>query len=113
VLAPQEEEHGTGTSHIVALDEAGNAVSLTPTIEAVMGARVMVRGFLLNNQLTDFSFLPEAEGRRIANRAEPGKRPRSSTAPTIVLDAEGSPRSCSAPRAGRASSGMWRRPLSR
>jgi gamma-glutamyltranspeptidase/glutathione hydrolase len=91
VLAPQEEEHGTGTSHIVALDEAGNAVSLTPTIEAVMGARVMVRGFLLNNQLTDFSFLPEAEGRRIANRAEPGKRPRSSTAPTIVLDAEGKP----------------------
>jgi gamma-glutamyltranspeptidase/glutathione hydrolase len=90
-LAPQQQEFEAGTSHIVALDAAGNAVSLTPTIEAVMGARVMVRGFLLNNQLTDFSFLPEAEGRRIANRVEPGKRPRSSTAPTIVLDAEGRP----------------------
>ncbi len=90
-LAPQDEEHEAGTSHVVALDAAGNAVSLTPTIEAVMGARVMVRGFLLNNQLTDFSFVPEAEGRPIANRVEPGKRPRSSTAPTIVLDAEGRP----------------------
>ena len=90
-LAPQQVEFGTGTSHIVALDAAGNAVSLTPTIEAVMGARVMVGGFLLNNQLTDFSFVPEQGGRPVANRVEPGKRPRSSTAPTIVLDAEGRP----------------------
>ncbi len=90
-LAPQAEEHEAGTSHIVVVDSSGDVVSLTPTIEAVMGARVMVRGFLLNNQLTDFAFAPEAEGRRVANRVEPGKRPRSSTAPTIVLDAEGRP----------------------
>jgi gamma-glutamyltranspeptidase/glutathione hydrolase len=88
-LAPQQAEFGNGTSHIVALDAAGNVVSLTPTIEAVMGARVMVRGFLLNNQLTDFAFAPEQNGRPVANRVEPGKRPRSSTAPTIVLDASG------------------------
>lgn len=90
-LAPHAEEHGAGTSHIVARDAAGNAVSLTPTIEAPMGARVFVRGFLLNNQLTDFAFLPEQSGRPVANRLEPGKRPRSSTAPTIVLGADGTP----------------------
>jgi len=90
-LAPQSAEHGAGTSHIVALDAAGNAVSLTPTIEAVMGSRLLVRGFLLNNQLTDFAFAPEVAGRPVANRVEPGKRPRSSTSPTIVLDANGRP----------------------
>ena len=88
-LAPQDQEHEAGTSHIAVVDAAGNAVSLTPTIEAVMGARLMVRGFLLNNQLTDFAFTPEVEGRPVANRVEPGKRPRSSTAPTIVLGPEG------------------------
>jgi len=90
-LAPQAAEHGAGTSHVVVLDAAGNAVSLTPTIEAPLGSRLFVRGFLLNNQLTDFAFLPQAEGRAVANRVEPGKRPRSSTAPTIVLDASGRP----------------------
>jgi len=90
-LAPQTTSHETGTSHIVARDAAGNAVSLTPTIEAVMGSRIFVRGFLLNNQLTDFAFLPEQGGRPVANRVEPGKRPRSSTAPTIVLGADGAP----------------------
>lgn len=90
-FAPQVQEYEAGTSHVAVLDAAGNAVSLTPTIEAVMGARIMVRGFLLNNQLTDFAFAPEAEGRPVANRLEPGKRPRSSTAPTIVLDAAGQP----------------------
>lgn len=88
-FAPQMEEHGTGTSHIAVVDGAGNAVSLTSTIEAVMGSRLMVRGFLLNNQLTDFAFMPEIEGRPVANRVEPGKRPRSSTSPTIVLDGDG------------------------
>ncbi|MGG5808239.1 gamma-glutamyltransferase [Falsiroseomonas sp. CW058] len=88
LLAPQAEEHEAGTSHVAVLDSDGNAVSLTPTIEAVMGARIMVRGFLLNNQLTDFAFAPDQDGRPVANRVEPGKRPRSSTAPTIVLDAE-------------------------
>jgi gamma-glutamyltranspeptidase/glutathione hydrolase len=88
-LAPQATETESGTSHIVVRDGAGNAVSLTPTIEAVMGARLFVRGFLLNNQLTDFAFVPEQDGRPVANRVEPGKRPRSSTSPTIVLDAVG------------------------
>jgi gamma-glutamyltranspeptidase/glutathione hydrolase len=90
-LSPQGAEAESGTSHIVALDSAGNAVSITPTIEAVMGSRLFVRGFLLNNQLTDFSFLPEANGRPVANRVEPGKRPRSSTSPTIVLGPDGRP----------------------
>jgi gamma-glutamyltranspeptidase/glutathione hydrolase len=88
-LAPQAEEFGAGTSHVAAVDRWGDAVSLTPTIEAVMGSRVMVRGFLLNNQLTDFAFVPAAEGRPVANRVEAGKRPRSSTAPTVVLDGGG------------------------
>jgi gamma-glutamyltranspeptidase/glutathione hydrolase len=89
--APQAQEFEAGTSHIAVLDAQGNAASITPTIEAVMGARIMVRGFLLNNQLTDFAFAPEAEGRPVANRVEPGKRPRSSTAPTIVLDGQDRP----------------------
>jgi gamma-glutamyltranspeptidase/glutathione hydrolase len=88
-LAPQEEEFGSGTSHISVVDAWGDAVSLTVTIEAVMGSRVFVRGFLLNNELTDFSFLPEAAGRPIANRVEPGKRPRFSMSPTIVVDGGG------------------------
>lgn len=56
-----------------------------------MGSRIFVGGFLLNNELTDFSFVPEVEGRPVANRVEPGKRPRSSMSPTIVLDADGRP----------------------
>jgi len=88
-LAPQTQEYEAGTSHIAIVDGAGNALSMTTTIEAIFGARLMVRGFLLNNQLTDFSFAPEANGRPIANRVEPGKRPRSSMAPSIVLDASG------------------------
>jgi gamma-glutamyltranspeptidase/glutathione hydrolase len=88
-LSPQTQEYEAGTSHIAIVDGAGNALSMTTTIEAIFGARLMVRGFLLNNQLTDFSFAPEANGRPIANRVEPGKRPRSSMAPSIVLDAAG------------------------
>lgn len=88
-LAPQDQEMETGTSHIAIVDQAGNAVSLTTTIEAIFGARIMVRGFMLNNQLTDFSFAPEAQGRPIANRVEAGKRPRSSMAPSLVLDQTG------------------------
>jgi gamma-glutamyltranspeptidase / glutathione hydrolase len=74
------------TSHISVVDGDGNAVSMTTTIEDVFGARLMVRGFLLNNQLTDFSFAPTADGKPIANRVQPGKRPRSSMAPTLVFD---------------------------
>ena len=74
------------TSHVSAVDGFGNAVSMTTSIEDQFGARLMVRGFLLNNQLTDFSFAPSEGGRPIANRVQPGKRPRSSMAPTLVLD---------------------------
>ena len=75
-----------GTSHMSIVDRWGNAVAFTTTIEAPFGAQIMVRGFLLNNELTDFSSLPEVDGRAIANRVEPGKRPRSSMSPTLVLD---------------------------
>lgn len=78
------------TSHFSIIDEAGNAVSMTTTIENAFGSRLMVGGFLLNNELTDFSFRTHREGIPIANRVEPGKRPRSSMAPTIVLK-EGKP----------------------
>ncbi|MFI5000949.1 MAG: gamma-glutamyltransferase [Reyranellales bacterium] len=79
-------EHGT--SHMTIVDRDGNAVSFTTTIEAPFGAEMMVRGFLLNNELTDFSAEPEHDGRPVANRVEPGKRPRSSMSPTFVLDGD-------------------------
>jgi gamma-glutamyltranspeptidase/glutathione hydrolase len=79
-----------GTSHISIVDRNGNAVSMTTTIEDGFGARVMTKsGFLLNNELTDFSFATTEDGKPIANRVEAGKRPRSSMAPTIVLDGSG------------------------
>ncbi len=71
------------------VDGAGNAVSMTSSIESAFGSRLMAGGFLLNNELTDFSFRPEAEGRPVANRVAPGTRPRSSMAPMLVLDREG------------------------
>lgn len=81
------------TTHLVVMDSNGNAVSMTSTIESGFGSRVMVGGFLLNNQLTDFSFVPRTEdGQRIANRIEGGKRPRSSMSPSIVFNKDGSPR---------------------
>jgi gamma-glutamyltranspeptidase/glutathione hydrolase len=86
---PPQPEHGT--SHLSIIDAAGNVVAMTTTIEDLFGARLMVRGMLLNNELTDFSFLPEVEGRPVANRVGPGKRPRSSMSPTIVFDADGLP----------------------
>lgn len=73
------------TTHIVIADDAGNVASLTSSIENAFGSRLMVDGFLLNNQLTDFSFLSEEDGEAVANRVEGGKRPRSSMAPTIIL----------------------------
>ena len=77
------------TSHMSAVDAAGNAVALTSTIENVFGARLFVRGFLLNNQMTDFALKPTDEAGNLAiNRVEPGKRPRSSMSPTLVLDRE-------------------------
>jgi gamma-glutamyltranspeptidase/glutathione hydrolase len=81
-----DEAQRIATSHISAVDGFGNAVSMTTSIEDQFGARLMVRGFLLNNQLTDFSFAPSEAGKPIANRVQPGKRPRSSMAPTLVFD---------------------------
>jgi gamma-glutamyltranspeptidase / glutathione hydrolase len=89
---PDQPEYGT--SHISIVDRFGNALAMTTTIEAGFGARLMVNtgegragGFLLNNQLTDFSFTPaDAQGQPVANRVEPGKRPRSSMSPTLVFD---------------------------
>jgi gamma-glutamyltranspeptidase/glutathione hydrolase len=75
-----------GTSHMSIVDRWGNAVSFTTTIEAPFGAGMMVKGFILNNELTDFSPRYEIDGRPVANRVEPGKRPRSSMSPTFVLD---------------------------
>jgi gamma-glutamyltranspeptidase/glutathione hydrolase len=77
------------TTHISVVDAEGNAVALTASIEAAFGNRQMVRGFLLNNELTDFSWEPEENGKPVANRVEGGKRPRSSMAPTMVFDEKG------------------------
>lgn len=74
------------TTHLVAVDRAGNGVSLTSTIESEFGSKIFVRGFLLNNQLTDFSLSPvDADGQPVANRVAAGKRPRSAMAPVVVL----------------------------
>jgi gamma-glutamyltranspeptidase / glutathione hydrolase len=74
------------TSHISIVDSAGNALSMTTSIESAFGSRILVDGFFLNNQLTDFSFRPRGnDGNRVANRIEPGKRPRSSMSPVIVF----------------------------
>ncbi|MEO5677210.1 MAG: gamma-glutamyltransferase, partial [Usitatibacter sp.] len=75
-----------GTSHISIVDRHGNAVSMTTTIEGNFGNGQMVRGFLLNNELTDFNFAPVDAGTLTANSVAPGKRPRSSMAPTMVFD---------------------------
>jgi len=86
----QEPSSGrVSTSHISVIDGEGNAVAMTSSIEDSFGSRLMVGGFLLNNQLTDFSFRPEVDGVAVANRVAPGKRPRSSMAPTLVFDGAG------------------------
>ena len=86
-FAPMPEQPEYGTSHISIVDAHGNALAMTTTIEDAFGARQMVKGFLLNNELTDFSFAPTgADGQPIANRVQPGKRPRSSMAPTLVFE---------------------------
>jgi gamma-glutamyltranspeptidase/glutathione hydrolase len=78
-----------GTSHVSIVDGRGDAVAMTTTIEDGFGSRILVRGFLLNNQMTDFAWIPESGGRPVANRIEPGKRPRSTMAPTFVFDPDG------------------------
>jgi gamma-glutamyltranspeptidase/glutathione hydrolase len=74
------------TSHLTVVDADGNAVAMTSSIEFAFGSQQTVRGFLLNNQLTDFSFVAQQDGKPVANRIEPGKRPRSAMAPTMVFD---------------------------
>ncbi len=91
-LAPPDgdepDEHGT--SHFVAIDDWGNAISYTSTVEGSFGSGIMVGGYFLNNELTDFSFAPAgSDGRPVANRVQGGKRPRSSMAPTLVYDKGG------------------------
>ncbi|GAA6164151.1 gamma-glutamyltransferase [Pelagimonas sp. KU-00592-HH] len=83
--ARDEERAAPSTSHISIVDAYGNALSMTTTIENGFGSRVMANGYLLNNELTDFSFRSHRDGVPVANRVEPGKRPRSSMAPTIVF----------------------------
>ena len=87
--APDENSELAATSHLSVVDAEGNAVAMTTTIESQFGSRIMVRGFLLNNQMTDFSFSPAENGRAVANRVEGGKRPRSSMAPTLVFGTDG------------------------
>ncbi len=82
-------EGGISTTHLSVVDGDGNAVSMTSSIENAFGSRLMVDGFMLNNQLTDFSFIPNRDAAPVANRAEPFKRPRSSMAPSLVFDASG------------------------
>ena len=84
--APDRSPLRISTSQVVAVDDQGGAVSMTTTVEAAFGSHLMVQGFLLNNQMTDFSFIPEENGQPVANRVEPGKRPRSAMAPTLVFD---------------------------
>ncbi len=76
-FAPDRSPPRISTSQIVAVDGRGGAISMTTTVESYFGSHIMVRGFMLNNQLTDFSFLPSENGKPVANRVEPGKRPRS------------------------------------
>ncbi len=87
--APQRTPQLPGTSHMSIVDQNGQVVSMTTTVEFVFGSEVMAKGFFLNNQLTDFSFEAMRDGKPVANAPAPGKRPMSAMAPTIVFDAKG------------------------
>ncbi|NCV52967.1 MAG: gamma-glutamyltransferase [Gammaproteobacteria bacterium] len=86
---PDSRDGLPGTSHVSIFDRYGNAVSLTTTIESGFGSGLFTSGFLLNNELTDFSFIPQKNGQTVANRIEPRKRPRSSMAPTMIYGPDG------------------------
>jgi gamma-glutamyltranspeptidase/glutathione hydrolase len=88
-FSPSVHSDWTSTSHFSVVDQWGAGVSMTTTIQMVFGSQLMVGGFLLNNQLTDFSYQPERDGKPVANRVESGKRPLSSMSPTMVFDADG------------------------
>jgi gamma-glutamyltranspeptidase/glutathione hydrolase len=83
-FAHDAHDEAAGTSQVAVVDRWGNAVSMTTTIEGFFGSKVMVRGFLLNNELTDFNFAPVDADGAVANSVAPGKRPRSSMAPFLV-----------------------------
>jgi gamma-glutamyltranspeptidase/glutathione hydrolase len=87
--APQRSQQLPGTSHLSAVDDRGQVVSMTMTIEFAFGSETMANGFLLNNELTDFSFDPVLNGKPVANAPGPGKRPMSAMSPTIVFDSAG------------------------
>jgi gamma-glutamyltranspeptidase/glutathione hydrolase len=87
--AGSEMDEIAGTTHIAIVDRDGNAVSMTTTIESLFGSRIMVHGFLLNNEITDFDFHPVENGAPVANSVAPGKRPRSSMAPFLAFDRNG------------------------
>jgi gamma-glutamyltranspeptidase/glutathione hydrolase len=87
--APQRTPQLPGTSHLSIVDANGEAISMTTTVEFVLGSEMMAKGFILNNQLTDFSFDPMLNGQPVANAPAPRKRPLSAMAPTIVFDADG------------------------
>ncbi|MFQ5764786.1 MAG: gamma-glutamyltransferase, partial [Rhodospirillales bacterium] len=89
--APGGDGSGDSTAHMSVVDGDGNVVSLTASNAWTFGSRLMARGFILNNQLTDFSFRPNKGGAPVVNRAMPGKRPRSSMAPVLVLDGQARP----------------------
>lgn len=83
---PDGSFENAGTSHMSIVDAAGNGVSFTTTVNGPFGSHLMAGGFILNNQLTDFSFRPELNGMKVANRVQGGKRPRSSMAPLIIFE---------------------------
>lgn len=88
---PDEAIKPPGTTHVTIVDREGNILSMTSSIEDAFGSRLMVGGFLLNNQLTDFSFEPDYQGKEVANRVQGGKRPRSSMTPVIMFGPDGNP----------------------
>ena len=88
-FAPGTPTEVESTSHFSIVDRWGDAVSMTTTVQGAFGSQLMVGGFILNNQLTDFSFVAEVDGKLVANRPEPRKRPLSSMTPSLVFDAEG------------------------
>ena len=92
LLCPRRATPEAGTSHFVAVDRWGRVASLTSTIESAFGSGLMVNGYYLNNELTDFSFEPAKHGCPVANRVQGGKRPRSSMSPTIVYAPDGTVR---------------------
>jgi gamma-glutamyltranspeptidase/glutathione hydrolase len=89
-FAPQRSQQLPGTSHMSIVDDRGEVVSMTTTVEYIFGSEMMAKGFFLNNQLTDFSLDPVRDGKPVANAVAPGKRPMSAMSPTIVFNGDGS-----------------------